>query len=130
MADHDAPGDDIRALLDREPIFHRREIVWDAESFDDATAPDFREIGASGRCYERAEVRATVLGRFAGTHGDSLPNGYEIRDAEVARLTDDVVQVRYTLVDPMRITRRSTLYRRRDGRWQAVFHQGTVVADA
>ena len=43
---------------------------------------------------------------------------------------DDVVQVLYTLRTPSRVTRRSTLYRRRDSIWQAVFHQGTVIEGA
>lgn len=35
----------------------------------------------------------------------------------------------YTLHQPGRTTLRATLWRRADGRWQAVYHQGTVAAD-
>ena len=51
-------------------------------------------------------------------------------EAESRILADDVVQVLYTLCTPSRVTRRSTLYRRRGSIWQAVFHQGTVIEAA
>ena len=42
-------------LVEREPIFHHRELIWDEQSFDEQIAEDFSEIGASGTCYERKE---------------------------------------------------------------------------
>ncbi len=78
-------------LIEREPIFHHHELIWDEQSFDEQIAEDFSEIGASGTCYERKEVKEIVLGRLAGTHLDSLPTDYRIEDAhEVAALEDDV----------------------------------------
>ena len=59
-------------LVEREPIFHHRELIWDEQSFDEQIAEDFSEIGASGTCYERSEVKEIVLGRLAGTHLDRL----------------------------------------------------------
>ena len=117
-------------LLRREPIFHRPELIWDAGSFDEQIADDFNEVGASGRRYSRSEVKEVVLGRLEGTHADSLADGYRIEEAESHILADDVVQVLYTLRTPGRLTRRSTLYRRRGPAWQAVFHQGTVIEGA
>ena len=40
-------------LIEREPIFHHHELIWDEQSFDEQIAEDFSEIGASGTCYER-----------------------------------------------------------------------------
>ena len=117
-------------LIRREPIFHHPELIWDARSFDEQIAGDFNEVGASGRRYSRSEVKEIVLGRLKGTHMDSLADGYRIEEAESRLLADDVVQVLYTLRTPSRVTRRSTLYRRRDSTWQAVFHQGTVIEGA
>lgn len=114
-------------LIRREPIFHHPELIWDDGSFDEQIADDFNEIGASGRRYSRSEVKEIVLGRLEGTHADSLTDGYRIEEAEAHMLADDVVQVLYTLRTPGRVTRRTTLYRRRDASWQAVFHQGTVI---
>lgn len=124
------PENDLaEELLRREPVFDRVEVIWDEASFEAEIAPDFREIGASGRCYERDEIKRIVLGRLTGTHAPSLIDGYRIEGAELVRLSADIVQVRYTLHGQGRRTRRSTLYRRGAEAWQAVFHQGTVVAD-
>ena len=117
-------------LIRREPIFHHPELIWDTDSFNEQVAEDFNEVGASGLRYSRSEVREIVLGRLEGRHADSLADGYNIEEAESRILADDVVQVLYTLRTPSRVTRRSTLYRRRDSSWQAVFHQGTVIEGA
>ena len=117
-------------LIRREPIFHHPELIWDTDSFDEQIAEDFNEVGASGRRYSRSEVKEIVLGRLKGTHADSLTYGYRIEGAESRILADDVVQVLYTLRTPSRVTRRSTLYRRRGSTWQSVFHQGTVIEGA
>ena len=114
-------------LIRREPIFHHPDLIWDASSFDDQIADDFNEVGASGRRYSRSEVKEIILGRLEGTRADSLADGYRIEEAESHILADDVVQILYILRTPSRVTRRSTLYRRRDSTWQAVFHQGTVI---
>ena len=104
---------------------------WYEASFDAEIASDFREIGASGSCYERQAIKDVVLGRLAGTHEDSLADDFRMDDVEVIQLSHTIIQVRYTLLTDARVTRRSTLYRRNSdtGYWQAVFHQGTVVAD-
>ena len=104
-------------LIRREPIFHHPELIWDAGSFDEQIAEDFNEVGASGRRYSRSEVKEVVLGRLEGTHADSLADGYRIEEAESRILADDVAQVLYTLCTPGRVTRRSTLYRRRGSAW-------------
>ena len=117
-------------LVEREPIFRHRELIWDEKSFDEQVAEDFSEISASGTCYRRSEVKKIVLGRLAGTHLDSLSTGYRIEDAHVVPLGAGVVQVRYTLHGQGRVTRRSTVYRHEESGWKAVFHQGTVVQGA
>ena len=71
-------------LIEREPIFHHHELIWDEQSFDEQIAEDFSEIGASGTCYERKEVKEIVLGRLAGTHLDSLPTDYRIEECAMS----------------------------------------------
>jgi hypothetical protein len=80
------PGWLVDRLMSREPLFDRPEVIHDEASFDREVADDFLEIGASGACYLRAEVREVVLGRLAGTHPTSLPGGYRIEDAAVREL--------------------------------------------
>lgn len=56
------------AILDeskaRQPIFHHRELVHSAETFEGKAHPDFWEVGASGTVYSREEARATILRRL------------------------------------------------------------------
>ena len=51
-------------------------------------------------------------------------------ELHVAEIAPDTFVLTYTLRQPGRVTRRATVWRRRAGRWQAVFHQGTVVGEA
>ena len=99
-------------LLDREPLFHRTEFIWDPESFDAEVAADFAEISASGEFYLREVIKPVVPGRLAETESESLVNGHRIEDASVVELAHDLAQVRYTLHGQGRVTRRTTLYRR------------------
>jgi hypothetical protein len=36
----------------------------------------------------------------------------------------------YTLVQPIRLTRRSTLWHQIHGQWKAIYHQGTLVTQS
>lgn len=118
------------ALLAREPIAHRREIIHDQASFDAEIAPEFWEWGASGQRYERGAVRSIVLARLAGREADPLRVGYTIEDEAVREWAPGLFQVTYTLVGQGRVTRRSTVYRAAGAGYQALFHQGTVVEAA
>lgn len=124
-------ADDIRAcLLAREPVFDQPEFIWDENSFDAEIAPDFREVGASGRRYEREYIKRVVLKRIEGTEPSSLTGGYRIEDVDARPLVDGLVHLSYTLHAQGRVTRRSTFYRRTPVGWQAVFHQGTILQGA
>ena len=52
-------------LRGREPIFHRLELGTTREDFEAQTAPDFWEVGGSGRRYSREFVWATLEERYA-----------------------------------------------------------------
>ncbi len=112
-------SDALAALLTREPLFHRREFVFDEASFDAEIAPDFFEIGASGAVYTREFVRETVLARLAGVASDSLAGGFLVADAATREVASGLWQITYTLHGQGRLTRRSTVYRRTKTGWQA-----------
>ena len=40
----------------REPLFHHRELVYYAETFDRETSDDFWEVSASGQCTHVTEL--------------------------------------------------------------------------
>lgn len=112
-------------LLAREPIFHRPELGTSRADFERMTADSFWEIGASGRRYDRAYVLDELEKRFAAPYADD----WQVQDFQCRELAPGNYLVTYTLVqNGTRMTRRSTVWRRTDEGYEAVYHQGTVVA--
>jgi hypothetical protein len=89
-------------------------------------APEFWEVGASGRRYSREFVLAELEKRFAEPHEDA----WRTSEFRCQRLAQDLYLLTYTLVQgDERVTRRTTIWRRTVDGWKIVFHQGTVVED-
>ena len=55
------------------------------------------------------------------------PDPWETRGFHCLEIAPDNYLLTYTLVQDQRVTRRSTIWRRRDGAWRIVYHQGTIV---
>jgi hypothetical protein len=81
-------------------------------------ADGFLEFGASGRTWDKASMRRTLAGATPTPPVD-------LEDFVVEALADDVALVTYRL-GPPRPSNRSSVWIRRDGRWQVRFHQGTL----
>jgi hypothetical protein len=113
----------LSALLDREPIFHRRHHGTSRAALDAMMAPGFFEVGASGRVYSREYVLETCLERYK--YPETLVA--EVTEPKLRHLADECWQLYYVLIEPDRVTRRSTIWRRVEGDWQIVYHQGTIV---
>ncbi len=111
-------------LLSREPIFHRPEFGLSRKAFEEMTAPTFWEVGASGRRYSRAFVLDLLEERYQ-TPSETT---WELDDFHCQELGENNYLVTYTLHDPEHVTRRATIWRRVNGAWQIVYHQGTLVA--
>ena len=117
----------LTELSQREPIFHRPEFGTTRSDFENMTDPGFREVGASGRRYDRAYVIDTLVERYAAPHRDV----WQSREFDCVQLSPDVYLLTYTLVqDETRVTRRATIWRRTVEGWKIVYHQGTIVEDA
>lgn len=89
-------------------------------------ADEFVEFGSSGRIFDRASVIATTASQ--------APFQFRI-DAFTARaVAAEVALTTYRLSAwstseaEARVTMRSSLWVRRAGRWQMLFHQGTVTS--
>ena len=113
--------DELRA---REPLFHRPELGTRAEDLEAQTAPDFFEVGASGRLYGRRHVLDVLLRRFAGDGGE---DPWETSGFHCRALGEDTYLLTYTLRQDERVTRRMTAWRRTQRGWQVLYHQGTPV---
>ena len=96
-----------------------------ADKLSELIAEEFIEIGESGSRYTKKEVIG-LLPRQA-------PARYAISDFQANEIAPDLVLATYTAAKTVEETgstthsRRSSLWRRREGRWQVVFHQGTPV---
>ena len=114
-------------LKKREPIFHRPELGTARADYEAMTDPEFWEVGASGRRYAREFCIDDLVKRNAQPHEDV----WEAKDFHCMRISDNGYLLTYTLVqDRSRVTRRSTIWRRQDGDWKILYHQGTIVEDA
>jgi hypothetical protein len=114
----------LEDLRRREPIFHRREFGTSRDDLLQMTDEGFWEIGASGKIYTREFVIANMLERYK----QPKPHDWPCDDFSISELAENLYQINYILKEPDRTTRRTTLWRRSDGGWKIVFHQGTVVA--
>ena len=82
--------------------------------------PQFREVGASGRLWTRAEIIADLVD---GDGGGAI----EAVQMEAHEVAPDVELVTF-LTDPGgRAAHRSSLWRYVDGRWRMLHHQGTLL---
>ena len=111
-------------LRRREPIFHHAEVGARREFFDKMMAPEFWEVGASGRRYDRDYTLDTLVERYSVAHDDDwVAEGFHCLE-----IAPDNYLVTYTLLqDGKRKSRRSTIWRRTADGWKIVFHQGTLV---
>jgi hypothetical protein len=113
-----------RELADREPIFHRPQYGTTRADFEAMTAEDFWEVGASGARYDRQQVLA-VLDERAMRPGDDAH--WTTEDFYCQEIAEGHYLLTYTLRQGARVTRRATLWRRRQSDWVIVYHQGTIV---
>ena len=107
-----------------EELFERT-VRQDGARLSELLAEDFQEFGSSGRVFTRAEIVAELRGETERT--------ISLREFQARLVADKVVLVTYraTRVEAKRPeveTRRSSLWVMRDGRWQIVFHQGTLAS--
>ena len=110
-------------LRQLEESLTRPDIRHSPESLAGLLAEDFREFGSSGRIFDRQRIIEALQGQ---------PEMHiEVVDFEVQCLARDLALATYRgkVVLPASNTRlnslRSSIWRRRDDRWEVVFHQGT-----
>lgn len=115
----------LKKLMQLEDVFHAACPVATEADFERVVAPDFWEVGASGKIYTR-EFALSVLKNRTSTPAAS---NWQTSDYQVVQAGQDVYLLSYTLQQPQRITRRLTVWQHHAGNWQAIYHQGTVVAE-
>ena len=112
-----------QAITPREPIFHRPELGTTRADFDAMVAPQFWEVGASGRKYSKRDVLDVLEAR----HTQPAHEDFSLSDFACLELAADLYLATYQLTLANRVSRRATIWRHTDSKWQIVYHQGTLV---
>ena len=117
--------EDLKETLQKlETELITQSVRSSADNLNELLADDFLEYGSSGSIYTK-EITM-----------DSLTNepspSYEIYDFEVVSFSDDFAQTRFKTdrvnLDGTTLTSlRSSIWRKYNGKWQMLFHQGTPV---
>jgi hypothetical protein len=96
----------------------------DQERLRQLLAPDFVEIGASGRRWEREDILAMLREESA----DPSARAIEVVALSGRALAPSVVQVFWNSARDGRRARRTSIWCERDGGWLQVYHQGTPLS--
>ena len=115
----------LEELKRLEPLFHAAASQATPQQYEELVAPEFWEIGASGRRYSREYALSVLQER----QRKPLAEEWETSGFHLLEVAPDSYLLTYTLRQPGRVTRRATLWRSTDNKWQAIYHQGTVVQE-
>jgi hypothetical protein len=115
--------DDLRR---REPIFHNPEFGSTTAEFEHSTAPDYWEVGASGRRYSRDFILRELTRSVPFV--DAAVSGWQTSEFGLRQVGPDTYLLTYTLDQAGRRTRRSTIWRRSYDGWRVLYHQGTIIS--
>jgi hypothetical protein len=114
----------LEELRVREPIFHTKEFGMTAAERERVVAPEYWEVGASGRRYSREFI---LKGLKEKPPVDAAQAGWSCCDFGLRRLGPEIYLLTYTLDQAGRVTRRSTVWQKTGEGWRILYHQGTVV---
>jgi hypothetical protein len=121
--------DTFEELKSREPIFHHPEKFGKTQKDIEAQMCDeFWEVGASGNIYTRQDVIETLQERY---NNPNYQDFWETSDFQLSQIAPNNYLLTYILIqNKTRITRRSTLWRKVNGSWKILYHQGTLVEES
>lgn len=107
-----------------EPIFHTCSFGATREEFTARMAPEYWEVGASGRRYSRAFILANA-DAIASANAEAA--GWSTSGHALRELGSATYLHTYTLDQAGRLTRRVTIWRKVAGLWTILYHHGSVV---
>lgn len=113
----------VALVLALERELQTPECRSDEDRLGELLAPDFVEIGASGRRWELSDILAML--REEHTAGERA--AIEVSDLTARVLAPGVIQTFWLSERSGRRARRTSIWCHRAGRWQQVYHQGTLV---
>lgn len=115
-----------------EESLHQAETRRSADRLRELLADGFVEFGASGNVYGKTQV-TTALAQESASGKDAA--SIEAYDFAMRAIAADTVLLTYRSTrrsvgqDQARHALRSSLWQLIDGRWQMLFHQGTIIPE-
>ena len=115
-------------LQELEKRLSQPEVRRSARDLRELLAEDFREFGSSGRVFNRQHIIEALQ--------NEQPWELSLDHFQAVSLASDLVLVTYRGTHKRvgaaeaSYSLRSSIWRLRDGKWQAVFHQGTMTREA
>jgi glyoxylase I family protein len=108
-------------LIELEQSLHLPPVRANPAVAGALLAEDFREFGASGRVWSRAEILQALA--------SEAPTEFMSEDFICQQLSPELVLLTYksTHLATSQSSLRSSLWRLEDRRWRLVFHQGTPI---
>lgn len=107
-----------------EHILHleKRLMNYQYQDFEMLLADDFVEFGSSGKSYDK---KALLEGLKRMSTTDTIT--YTVTDFKIKQLASDVILATYQTFrhNDRKYALRSSIWQRKQGEWQMVFHQGT-----
>ncbi len=124
-----ADNPDLDFFRDLEQKLHRPETRRSSDAVRALLADEFIEFGSSVKVYDKASIVKALAEESASSN--ALP--LEVRDFATRSIASNAVLVTYRSVrrhsdgTTERDALRSSIWKLIDGRWQMLFHQGTIV---
>jgi len=106
-----------------ETSLHKKHVRNSTESTSTLLADGFIEFGSSGRVWNKASIIESM-------RRESVDQQVTVEDFAARELAPDVVLVTYMSMKDAGSTLRSSIWKRCEGKWQMIFHQGTRSAES
>jgi hypothetical protein len=116
----------LEELRNREPIFHTPRFAATLDEVEQAVAPEFWEVGASGRRYSRSFI-LHMLATDPARYVDAEAAGWKASGFAVRALGPATYLLTYLLDQAGRRTRRVTIWEKTANGWRILYHQGTPI---
>lgn len=91
------------------------------EKLNELIADNFVEFGCSGRIYNKREVISGLA--------DEAPLEFSVENFSTSKLSESVVLATYKATSFLDTSLRSSIWKKHEGKWQMVFHQGTICKE-
>ncbi|WP_404285922.1 GNAT family N-acetyltransferase [Glutamicibacter arilaitensis] len=108
-----------RVVIDGERQLLSPAVRHDRQALLRLLHEDFEEVGASGRCYSRAQIIEQL-----GNEPVVESTRDDVHDPRVRKLSDSLVMLRWR-TRPENLSQRTSLWVHTAQGWQMLFHQGT-----